>query len=153
MKYALDTNIFIAMTSFYPEIFPTFWENLNRLVSENNIISTEDNFFEYTRNDFIKEWVQDNKSIFEPPNKEESAFIQAILSSKNFRANIEKKKLAKDAPHADPFLIAKAKVSNATVVTLEKFRENSANIPNICEHFSIKCINLETFIKQQKWIF
>ncbi|MBE8182989.1 MAG: DUF4411 family protein [Candidatus Portiera sp.] len=38
-------------------------------------------------------------------------------------------------------------------MTFEKYKEGSASIPNICEHFGIKCINLEKFIQEHKWVF
>jgi hypothetical protein len=39
------------------------------------------------------------------------------------------------------------------VVTLEKYKENSAQIPNICDKFGIACVDLEGFMERVHWIF
>ncbi|MBE8182988.1 MAG: DUF4411 family protein [Candidatus Portiera sp.] len=114
MIYALDTNAFIAMSNFYEDSFPTFWNNFNKLVQDDNVISTAENLLEYNRDDFVKKWIENNNKIFLPPTEEEGAFIQKIYATKNFKDNLEKKKLTSDLPHADPFLIAQAKHKNAT---------------------------------------
>ncbi len=43
-------------------------------------------------------------------------------------------------------IIACAKIQGGTVVTEEQLKPNAAKIPNVCEHFKIPCINLETFM-------
>lgn len=50
-------------------------------------------------------------------------------------------------------MIAKAIEINACVVTSERYKENSANIPNICEYFNVQCISLKEFMKKEKWEF
>ena len=54
---------------------------------------------------------------------------------------------------ADPFVAAKAKALNGTVVTNERLRDNAAGLPNVCEKFEIPCIDLEEFMKREDWIF
>ena len=46
----------------------------------------------------------------------------------------ERKKIQKGGLNADPFVIAKAAVNDAMVVTLETEKPNAVRIPNICEH-------------------
>ena len=66
---------------------------------------------------------------------------------------IPRKVMLEGRPCADPFIIAKAKVLNGIVVTLEEIKPNAAKIPNVCAGLNIKCINLETFMMQQGWKF
>ena len=66
---------------------------------------------------------------------------------------IRKKERLKGKPVADPFVIARAKILNASVVTQEKKADNAAKIPNACEHFGIDCINLEGFMEEENWTF
>lgn len=56
-------------------------------------------------------------------------------------------------PVADPFVIAKAKVLKGCVITQESKKPNAAHIPNVCEYFSIDCLNLEGFMEREDWIF
>ena len=66
---------------------------------------------------------------------------------------MEKKKRLKGGAFADPFIIAKAKINNAIIVTQEKYKENSAKIPNICKEFNIKYVDLEGFLNLEKLQF
>lgn len=75
-NYAFDTNTFQAMSHFYPERFPSFWVNFDGLVKEGRIYSTKENLREYTRKDFMKEWIKKNKIIFYAPSPEEASFVQ-----------------------------------------------------------------------------
>ena len=90
-------------------------------------------------------------------DKLEQQFVRSIISYANkisiSIASYEKKKLLKGGPFADPFIIAKAKIINAVVVSQEKYKENAVKIPNICKYFNIECINLEGFLTKENWKF
>jgi len=94
-----------------------------------------------------------NANFFQDPTQDELNFITQIYAVPHFRQNLSKKTLIKGDPFADPFIIAKARVRNATVVTEEEDRRNAAKIPNICDHFDINCINLQRFLVQENWKF
>lgn len=84
---------------------------------------------------------------------EELAFITQIYSVPHFRQNLDRKKLLQGGYFADPFIIAKAKIKDATVVTEEEHPPHGAKIPNICEHFGITCVKLEGFLAIEDWRF
>ena len=67
--------------------------------------------------------------------------------------NIEQQKVLKGGNIADPFVIARARVEDRTVVTLEVLKPNSAKIPNICDHFGIPWLSLEAFMEKEGWQF
>jgi hypothetical protein len=102
---------------------------------------------------YIKGWASNYPDFFENPTKEEMEFITQIYRVKHFQQNIEKKNLLKGSPIADPFIVAKAKINNAIVVTEEKFREHASKIPNICRHFKIEYVDLEGFLIKENWKF
>lgn len=153
MIYSFDTGCFIAMNNFYPDRFPSFWKNFNKLVKQKSIISTIETYREYNIDDFVKRWIENNKDIFRQPTEEDGNFIKKIYTVEHFKRNIDDKKLKRNLPYADPFIIAQAKTNNAKLVTLDKYKDNSANIPNICEHFNIPYTDLKGFIKEQNWVF
>jgi len=66
---------------------------------------------------------------------------------------VERRKLEKGGLNADPFVVARAAVEPATVVSMEKIKPNGAKIPNICEHFNVPCIDLEAFMEIENWQF
>lgn len=94
-----------------------------------------------------------NAEIFEDPTVEELTFITKIYSISDFQQNLDRKKLLKGGYFADPFIIAKAKIKNGTVVTEENHPKNGVRIPNICDHFGILCLNLEGFLIKEDWTF
>jgi hypothetical protein len=66
---------------------------------------------------------------------------------------IRRKERLQGKPVADPFVIAKAKIVQGTVVTQELWKDNSAKLPNVCDHFNIPCIDLENFMEKEDWTF
>ena len=50
-------------------------------------------------------------------------------------------------------MIAKAAVTERTVVTMEKLKPHAATIPNICDHFGVPWVTLEDFMETEGWEF
>ena len=156
MKYVFDTGPLIDLfRHYYPSRFLSLWENFHNLVLEEKLISVREVYNEInSREDTLTEWAKTEKeNLFTPPTIEEFQFVSEIFQVRHFQANIRKQNLLQGKPVADPFVIARANVLDCQVVTAEEYRENSAKIPNICEHFSIECINLERFMEQENWTF
>lgn len=153
--YIFDTSpLSNLFKNFYPRRFPTLWQNLDNLIEGGDLISTREVRRElalYARAD--EGWMSDSNHIFTTPTADEINMIRNIYAIPHFQQNIEMKKIQKGGLNADPFVIAKASVCNGTVVTLESSPPNGAKIPNICNHFSINCINLEQFMEKEGWEF
>jgi hypothetical protein len=94
-----------------------------------------------------------NGDFFEDPTVDEMDFVRGIYKIRHFRQNLDRKKLLQGGYFADPFVIAKARVKVAVVVTEEELRNNGARIPNICRHFGVQCTNLEGFLTAKDWKF
>jgi len=155
MIYVFDTSTLVNIFNhYYPGRFPSFWDNFNGFISEQTIISVQEVRRELeAKGDKLSDWVKSHKELFLPPNAEESSFITEIFKVEHFRILIQKKRRYIKGPAADPFIIAKAKISSACVVTQEKNTEGAAKIPNVCDHFGIPCINLEGFMEKENWTF
>lgn len=156
MCYIFDTNIFRVMGHYYPNRFPTFWENLDRIVEEGKIFSCKEVFREIERQnikEFVLKWAKKNKHIFLAPTTEEGEFIKEIFRVPHFRTLVGKLEQLNGHPVADPFVIALAKIRNGFVVTEESYKENSSRMPNICEHFTVQCVNLDGFMERKNWQF
>ena len=136
MKYVFDNNSLTSIFKFYYfESFPSFWEKFNRLVTSKEIVSVREvrrELEHMNRWDYIKVWAANYPDFFETPTNDELEFITEIYRIRHFQQNIEKKILLKGSPIADPFIVAKAKINNAMVVTEEKYKEHASKIPNIC---------------------
>jgi hypothetical protein len=156
MKYVFDSDSLINLfRHYYTERFPTLWEKFDALVSGGKFISVREVYNEIGSNeDLLAIWAKEQKKIlFLESTVEELQFVGEIFQVRHFQAMIRKRERLRGKPVADPFVIAKAKISGAYVVTQEELKENAAKIPNVCKHFEIPCINLEGFMEKENWTF
>lgn len=156
MKYVFDSDSLINLFKhYYPERFPTLWEKFDALVSEGEFGSVREVFNEIgASEDSLGSWAKEHKNtLFVESTAEELQFVAEIFRVQHFQAMIRKQERLKGKPVADPFVIARAKIAGATVVTEEKWTEHAPKIPNVCDHFEVPCINLEGFMEREDWQF
>jgi len=156
MSYAFDNSpISTLFRNYYRGVFKTLWHSFDKLIADGKIVSTREvrRELEVYNNANLQKWLKDNPDLFPAPTAEEAAFVVRIFAVRHFQNNIEGKKLLRGGLLADPFIIARAAVTGATVVTIETLKPGAADIPNICHHFKISCISLEQFMEQEGWSF
>jgi hypothetical protein len=156
MIFVFDNSPLSALfKNYYRSIFGGLWEGFDTLVEEGRLVSTREVLREIEDGpiESLRNWAGDNKEIFATPTAEQGSFVAEIYKVPHFQQNIETKKFFKGGRNADPFVIARAAVEGATVVTLEKATPNAAKIPNICGHFGVNCMNLEEFMEAEGWRF
>ncbi|MEE9464199.1 MAG: PIN domain-containing protein [Candidatus Neomarinimicrobiota bacterium] len=155
MRYVFDSSPLINLfRHYYPARFPTLWQNFQKLIDDDRFVSVREVRRELEGSeDALSGWVKSEGGLFTTPSPEELAFVAQIFQVKHFQGMIRKKERLSGRPVADPFVIAKAKVSDSCVVTSEIWRENGAKIPNVCEYFQIPCKNFEEFMEQENWKF
>ncbi len=101
----------------------------------------------------LRDWAKDHKGLFPAPTADEALFVSQIFGVPHFQQVVEQKKLLKGGKNADPFIVARAMVLEATVITMESEPRNGVKIPNICRHFDIPCATLEGFMEIEGWEF
>jgi hypothetical protein len=159
MIYIFDNDALRVLSHYYPDTFKSLWQNIDELIAKGEFLSVRDVLQEIEKKlpalGFMEEWVKNNKHIFVTPTNEETQFIAQIFRAKNghFQKTMTPEEILRGDPHADPFLVAVAKIRGGTIVTQEKWKSNASKIPNICQHFDIPCMNTEEFLKQQGWTF
>ena len=156
MSFVFDTSSFRILRHYYPNRFPSVWAGLEDLVVAGQLISTREVFNELENFDDpgpLLAWAKDHKDIFATPTNEETEFVARIFQVPHFQALIAQKAILTGRPVADPFVVAAAGVKAGTVVTQERFKQNAAKIPNVCQHFGVPCIDLEEFMTTQGWNF
>ena len=156
--YIFDNSCFIVLFNhFYLDRFPSLWTRFDELILSGEIVSVREVYNEIigygNQESRIVLWAKEHRDLFGQPSVREMEFVAEIFSVAHFQALIKRKEMLEGRPVADPFLVAKAKVENATVVTQEGLRENAAKIPNVCEHFSVQYTNLEGFMEREDWQF
>ncbi|MCD2450991.1 DUF4411 family protein [Methylicorpusculum oleiharenae] len=137
MIYVFDTSSLSKLKHFYPGVFKSVWNEMERGNPDqyNNV------------------WLKERKEIFTIPSAAELRFVAEIFKITHFQALIGEQRRLKGTPVADPFVIACAKINQGTVVTEELFKPNATKIPNVCQYFQIPCIDPEKFMQQQDWSF
>jgi hypothetical protein len=165
MKYCLDTSVYTqAHRQYYAfDLAPGFWKSLKSHAEEEILISPAAVLTELEKgNDELAKWAKDNRGIFfsEPEAKVVESFRQ-IADFINLRYESEHwVRLFLDG--ADPWVIAHAKAHELIVVTMEgskgseeinpktKRFHGKIKIPNVCDHFGIKCISTFELIRALK---
>lgn len=155
--YVFDTSAFVTLGFYYPERFPSIWKKLDKLVLEKKLWSVREARKElenYCPSPYVEEWVTARRDIFKKPSTEEEfRIISEIFRRPHFRELVKRQNLLKGWPVADPFVVASAKVHNASVVTQEEYIKNAPRIPTVCVEFGINCINMEQFLKKENLKF
>lgn len=150
MKYLLDANVFIQAHRFYypMDVFPIFWEWLKK-ENDNGLLFSLDLVYDELKigEDILAEWCNklDRASWF--LSSEDEATQNSMSDIANWTIRQDKfKDTAKSEflSVADPWIIAKAKTDNMTVVTQEKSKPESKSkifIPDVCIAFDVNYIN------------
>ncbi|ACP23927.1 conserved hypothetical protein [Sinorhizobium fredii NGR234] len=139
MIYIVDTSSLRELERYYNDIFPTFWKLFQAEVDSGSVVSVREVLreLEACPETNVIAWAKHNSGIFKPPAPAEAAFVGQIFALPHFQQLISSKAQMTGQPVADPFLIAAAKVCSGTVVTQERFKPNSAKIPNVCERHRV----------------
>jgi predicted nucleic acid-binding protein len=153
--YVLDTNVISYLHKHYfRSRFVSLWKNFDELVATGKVTSTREAYNELLDGAGPDtDWAKANAQLFTTPNAKEGAFVAKIYAVPHFQANIEKQKIIRGGRNADAFIIARAFAVGGTVVTKEKLKPNAVNIPNICAHFKVPCLDLESFMEKEDWTF
>jgi len=143
--YILDSNIFIeAKNRYYGLDFcPAFWDFLDEQIKKTNIFSIKFVYEELSKGgDDLSTWIKDRKdeeffiSIDDEETQKEFMEIANYVS-----INFSQEEANRFLSVADPWLIAKAKVMKAKLITQEVLalpNTKKIKIPNICEKFDVE---------------
>ena len=162
MVYVFGTSSLVNAFRYYKEdIFPSFWKNFHAVVKSKRLTSVMQVYQEaIVYGNHLSEWANANKKIlFTEPNESEQQIVQKILSDAHNRELVPESKRIKNAPVADPFVIAKAKSISGCVVTEDGFnikgelKENVVKLASVCKKLDVPCLNLNDFMRQEKWKF
>ncbi|HET7464396.1 MAG TPA: DUF4411 family protein [Longimicrobium sp.] len=156
MLYVFDTNSIRVLGNYYPERFPTFWRRFDEAVQQGRVVSAREVLNELEKQSvapWLLQWVREHRSSFLLPDAVETDFITQIFRVPHFQTLIGEMQRLRGYPVADPFVVACARVRGGCVVTEESARPNAAKIPNVCDHFGVRCTNVEGFLREIGWEF
>ena len=155
MVYIIDTNIYRNLLEHFPKkgkAFQAIWNTIEEKIEKSEIISVDECYNELTYHysedseNFL--WIKQRKKMFLSPTNQESLILKELFQNTKMQESIHQKNLLNNRPSADAYLAAKAKVLGAVLVTKEKYKQHSAQLPNICEVLGVKYINYDDFMAE-----
>lgn len=149
--YCFDTNALIDLyRRKYPaDIFQTLWNNIDAEIQNGSLVIPREVYRELAQNDDeLFKWVKARPHMIHPPDANQAATVAQVLA--RFPNLIDP---AKTTPDADPFVIALAMAESGVIVSSEHLAGPGARpkIPNACEHFGVKYMNLLDYFRAKNW--
>lgn len=144
--YLLDANTYIqAKNLHYQMTFcPAYWHWLDREYETSRLCSVQAIFDELSAgNDELSRWVKKRKNHFITVSYEVQERFAEIAQYVDELPQAKDQYKAKFLGAADPWLIATAAVTGATVVSQETrapANSTQVKIPNVCEDIGVSCI-------------
>ena len=152
-KYLLDTCVFRKLLDHFPKKgvrFETVWEQIDNGFETGELVSGDECYNElclhYDEKNPNYAWIKLKKPYFLGPSNDESIIIKQLFTNPKMQESIHVKNILENRPSADVYIVAKAKQIGAIVVTVEKFKPNSAQLPNICESLGVATMSFDDFM-------
>jgi len=153
MIYCLDANTLIEAKNVHyaMDFCPAFWEMIELENEKGQIFSIDFIYQELVKgNDELATWTKkqkENNLFMETSDIETQMVYVEIVNYVN--DNYSEKEAHKFLDVADPWLIAKCKTIDATLVTKEVLALGAkrVKIPNICEVFDVKYMPTHEMIR------
>lgn len=153
MAYCVDTSGWLDgwQRHYPPDVFPSLWAKIDALITNGEIISSEEVYFELQRkSDDMHDWIKARKQMLVA--LDEAIQIRASALLAEYPRLVD---TLRGRSKADPFVIATAMERNAVLVTGEIISGNldKPRIPDVCQVKSIRCINFLQMIRELKLTF
>jgi hypothetical protein len=154
-KYLLDTCVFRKLLDHFPKKgvrFETVWEQIDNGFETGELVSVDECYNElclhYDEKNPNYAWIKLKKPYFLGPSNDESIIIKQLFTNPKMQESIHVKNILENRPSADVYIAAKAKQLGAIVVTVEKFKPNSAQLPNMCDSIGVSTISFDDFMEE-----
>ena len=165
MQYILDTSFFVITRRYYPSTFPAFWTKMEEAVNEHLISSVNEVKNEIENyggeQSYLLEWINKHKGIFTDPIEEEQRIIIGIFKIEKFQTLLDKKTF-KRRNTCRPLFNCKSYDNprqHRSIRERHATRDERGNvqgalkIPDVRQHFKIKVVSPEGFLKEVRWQF
>ncbi len=162
LAYSADTSVLIDLRIYYdPDVFPSLWSHLQALVDAGRFFMPEHVVQECLDQPII-DWIKARPSVQRAFDAAQNEQLVTILSQLADCVDT-----TRTTPDADPFVVALAMAENrqllaaggamqVAVLTQERPRRSAAKrpkIPDVCNHFGVRWMNLLGLCREEGWQF
>ena len=148
-KYIMDTSSILSQKDnemHRRKVQRSQWEKIDHCVAA-KIIVTCSEIADEIKDDTIKEWLQKQACVILPIDDEIQQYVKKIVNEHPKMLDFSNCKSSGDA-----FLIATAMKYRLTVITEENPKKKD-RIPQICESYGIKSLNIIELCDAENWSF
>lgn len=152
MAFVLDTNVFIQgwMDRYPPDLFPDFWDGLAASIGAGDVRSSVEVKTELLRgagkDDDVCAWAKQQDGLFVPIDEVQQLQLIEIQRLHQKWWNHPRRSAA------DPWVVALARSTGGSVVTLEGADRNN-KIPAVCDSMAVECLRPSEMIRRLGWTF
>lgn len=152
--YLLDANTYIHAKALYYnfDFCPAYWNWLDKEFAKGKVASVEMVADELKAgNDELVDWVKDRPTHFLACDDVATQKVVAVITSDLMQGNYNPQNRDNFLSGADPWIIAKAKVMGATVVSHESKitqQGKKVKVPNVCQQYDVQCISTFELLKR-----
>lgn len=152
--YCFDSSAFIdSWRRYYPPVvFSSLWDQFSELIKAERLIVPKEVEKEIkTGNDELYNWFKQNKSCVQGYTNKQLEVVSEIVNKYPKVSQYHRPR----PNHADPFVVALAKIEKCIVVTWEGLNNSSINpaIPDLCREYNIEFCNPIGLFEKEKWTF
>jgi hypothetical protein len=150
--YCIDASSLLrAWNEAYPiDIFPTFWDKLEVLIAADRLVAPDLVRDECRDPDLLK-WLKKRPAMFRRRDIDIQKGASSVLAAYPKLVALPKRNAS-----ADPFVIALARLTSATIITEEGLGSTGKpTIPFVVndKNFSCPIANLLQLIRSERWVF
>lgn len=147
MMYVFDATSIELMINLFPARFKSLWQEIDAAIDEGHIISVSEAYKALNTIASI-EWKTTHKRMFKKLTMRQALFLKDFfnINRGQFQTLISPAQLYKGLPTPLPFVIASAKINEATIVSED-------NIKRVCQRFKLSCTNFEGVMAKEGWEF
>jgi len=153
-KYCFDTDALVSSWRMHyrPGVFKELWDQLGRKIEDGSIIIPNEVRKEIgAGTDELASWLKKYQSFIIPISAEQIEIVKEIVNKYPKVSQYKKPR----PNHADPFVVAVAKIHSCTVVTYEirnSSRDNPA-VPDLCREYGVDCCSMVDLFEREGWQF
>ncbi len=157
-KYTIDTSSLLAMMNagekYDKEVFKKLWLDFQALCNTGKVVShveVQKEIKEGGVKDQVS-WAKSYKQIFQRYNlpAEENVIREIGAKGGHFVSFLQQQK--PKSMHADPWLVAQAKVENLILITEENIN-SPKKIPQVCIAMGVKSVSILGLILEEGWSY